>query len=64
MSYLNIAVVRVWRKKWRKHMLVAFILTALTLCYFISDLFPVVEAKNTSGVIKDDISCSGPFSKF
>ena len=64
MAYLNIAVVRVWRKKWRKHMLVAFILTALTLCYFISDLFAVVEAKNTSGVIKDDISCRGPFSKF
>ena len=34
MSYLNIAVVRVWRKKWRKHMLIAFILTAVTLCYF------------------------------
>ena len=27
-------------------------------------LFPVVKAKNTSGVIIDDISCRGPFSKF
>ena len=26
--------------------------------------FPVVKAKNTSGVIIDDISCRGPFSKF
>ena len=63
MSYLNIAVVRVWRKKWRKHMLVAFILTAMTLCYFTSHLFAVVKAKNTSGVIMD-VSCRGPFSKF
>ena len=43
MSYLNIAVVRVWRKKWRKHMLIAFILTAVTLCYFTTHLFAVVK---------------------
>ena len=64
MSYLNIAVVRVWRKKWRKHMLVAFILTAMTLCYFTSHLFAVVKAKSASGVIIANISCKGPFSKF
>ena len=64
MSYLNIAVVRVWRKKWRKYMLVAFILTAVTLCYFTTHLFAVVKDKNTSGVLIDDHSCKGPFSKF
>ena len=64
MSYLNIAVVRVWRKKWRKHMLIAFILTAVTLCYFTTHLFAVVKDKNASGVIKYDHSCKGPFSKF
>lgn len=64
MSYLNIAVVRVWRKKWRKHMLVASILTAMTLCYFTSRLFAVVKANSASGVRIDDISCKGPFSKF
>ena len=64
MSYLNIAVVRVWRKKWRKHMLVASILTAMTLCYFTSHLFAVVKANSASGVRIDDISCKGPFSKF
>ena len=64
MSYLNIAVVRVWRKKWRKHMLIGFILTAMTLCYFTSHLFAVVKAKNTSGVIIANISCTGPFSTF
>ena len=64
MSYLNIAVVRVWRKKLRKHMLVASILTAMTLCYFTSYLFAVVKANSASGVRIDDISCKGPFSKF
>ncbi|CAH3187422.1 unnamed protein product [Porites evermanni] len=64
MSYSNIAVVRVWCTKWRKHMLVAFILTAMTLCYFTPHLFAVVKAKHTSVVRIDDIGCKGPFSKF
>ena len=64
MSYSNIAVGRVWCKKWRKHMLVAFILTAMTLCYFTPHLFAVVKAKHTSVVRIDDIGCKGPFSKF
>lgn len=64
MSYLNVAVVRVWKKKWRKHMLVAFILTALTLCYYTTHLFAVVEAKNTSGAKKPNFNCTGPFAKF
>ena len=41
MSYVNIAVVRVCKKKWRKHMVLAFILTASTLCYFSTHLFYV-----------------------
>lgn len=64
MSYLNVAVVRVWKKKWRKHMLVAFILTALTLCYFTTHLFAVVEAKNTAGAKKPAFNCTRPFAKF
>ena len=64
MSYLNVAVVRVWKKKWRKHMLVAFILTAVTLCYFTTHLFAVVKAKNTPGAVKPDFNCTGPFAKF
>ena len=62
MSYLNIAVVRVWKKKWRKHMVVAFILTAVTLCYYTTHLFAVVKAKNTSGAKKLDLNCTGPFA--
>ncbi len=60
MSYLNIAVVRVWKKKWRKHMVVAFILTAVTLCYYTTHLFAVVKAKNTSGAKKLDLNYTGP----
>ncbi|KAL9963958.1 hypothetical protein ACROYT_G027522 [Oculina patagonica] len=64
MSYLNIAVARVWKKKWRKHMVVAFIVTTVTLCYFTTHLFAVVKEKNTSGVKRSDLNCTGPFSKF
>ena len=67
MSYLNVAVVRVWRKKWRKHLLIAFILTAVTLCYFTTHLFAVVEDKNTPNSPRAkgrDSSCTGAFSKF
>ncbi|KAJ7378212.1 hypothetical protein OS493_024160 [Desmophyllum pertusum] len=64
MSYLNVAIVRVWKKKWRKHMVVAFILTAVTLCYYTTHLFSVVKAKNTPGAKTPDLSCTGPFAKF
>ncbi|KAL9963962.1 hypothetical protein ACROYT_G027526 [Oculina patagonica] len=64
MSYLNIAVARVWTKKWRKHMVVAFIVTTVTLCYYTTHLFAVVKDKNTSGVKRFDFNCTGPFAKF
>ena len=62
MSCLNIAVTRVWKKKWRKHMVVAFILTAVTLCYFTTHLFAIVKVKNTAGPKKLDLNCTGPFA--
>ena len=64
MSYLNVAVVRVWRMKWRKHVLVGLIITIVTLCYFTTHLFAVVEAKNKSKAINKDFNCTGPFTKF
>ena len=66
MSYLNVAVVRVWRKKWRKHMLIGLIITIPALCYFTTHLFAVVEAKNTSKAIINykKFNCTGPFTKF
>ena len=45
-------------------MLIALILTAVTLCYFTTHLFAVVKEKNASGVIIDDFSGKGLFSKF
>lgn len=64
MSYLNIAVVQVWRKKWRKHMLIGLVVTTVTLCYFTTHLFAVVEDKNTPKTKGQDSSCAGPFAKF
>ena len=64
MSYLNIAVAQVWRKKWRKHMVIAFILTTVTLCYFTTHLFAVVKDNNNKGVKRFDFNCTGPFAKF
>ena len=58
MSYLNIAVVRVWRKKWRKHMLIGFIVTALTMLYFTSRLLSIVSANNSSNGAINNSNCS------
>ena len=60
MSYMNVAVVRVWRKKWRKHMFIAFILITVTMFYFSGDFFVLVRAKNGSKAT----NCTEPFSKF
>lgn len=64
MSYLNIAVVRVWKKRWRKHLLVGFILTVVTMCYFTAHLFAVVKDKHSSGYKPSEVNCTGPFSRF
>ncbi len=65
MSYLNVAVVRVWKKKWRKHMIVSLILTSVTICFFASFLFAVVsdKYKRQSGE-KKHFNCTGPFTRF
>ncbi len=63
MSYLNVAVVRVWKKKWRKHMIAGLILTAVTMCYFTAYLFAVVRDKH-SGETMRHFNCTGPFSRF
>ena len=66
MSYMNIAVVRVWESRWRKHMLVGLILSAVTMCYFTTHLFAVVKLKDkhSSGSKLNDFNCTGPFSRF
>ena len=62
MSCFNVAVVRVWRKKWRKHVLIVLITTIVTLCYMTTYLFAVVKEKNNSKA--KDSNCMGPFTKF
>jgi len=64
MSYMNIAVVRVWKRRWRKHMLVGLILSVVTMCYFTTHLFAVVKDKHSSGSKLNDFNCTGPFSRF
>ena len=65
MSYMNVAVVRVWKKRWRKHMLIGLILTTVTMCYFTTHLFAVVEEKHSSGSRPArQFNCTGPFSRF
>ena len=64
MSYLNVAVVRVWKKKWRKHMVVGLILTSVTMCYFTTHLFAVVKDKHSSSATMRHFNCTGPFSRF
>ena len=45
-------------------MLIAFILTAVTLYYVTTHLLAVVKDKNTSRVIIDELSGKGLLSKF
>ena len=66
MSYLNVAVVRVWHKKWHKHMLVGLIVSFVTMCYFTTHLFAVVREKHgpPRKMIRFAFNCSMPFTKF
>ena len=43
MSYLNVAVVRVWKKKWKKHVLFTFILTTFVIFTFKNTVLPTIE---------------------
>ena len=43
MSYLNFAVVHVWKKKWKKHVLVTFILTTFVIFTFKNTVLPTTE---------------------
>ena len=63
MSYLNIAVVRVWKRKWRKHIVVCLISATVSMCYFASYLFAVVEDKHSGDKVRH-FNCTGPFTRF
>ena len=42
---MNIAVTRVWKKKWRHHLLVNALLVCVSLLYFSGHLFEIVSSK-------------------
>ena len=58
MSYMNVAIDRVWKKSWRKHMVIAFIVTALTMLYFAGRLLAIVSAKSSSNSTMSNANCS------
>ena len=64
MSHFSVAVERVWRKKWKKHMIVCVIQSALTICFFAKHLFPIVKLKQSSADTNRHFNCTGPFSRF
>ncbi|CAH3186236.1 unnamed protein product, partial [Porites evermanni] len=58
MSYMNVAIDRVWKKRWRKHMVIAFIVTALTMLYYPDRLLPIVRARSSSNSTMNNANCS------
>ena len=58
MSYMNVAIDRVWKNRWRKHLVFAFIVTALTMLYYPDRLLPIVSAKSSSNSTMSNANCS------
>ena len=62
---LNVAVIRVWKTKWKAHTLVAFINSSMTMVYFTEYLYAVVRQKQPSGgMVRYAFNCSLPFTRF
>lgn len=62
--YMNFAVMRVWKKKWRYHLLVNIIISSLTMIYYTEHLYGVVRNKynyNTHTLVKFARNCTLPF---
>lgn len=63
--YMNFAVMRVWKKKWRYHLVVNTIISALTMIYFTEYLFGVVRNKydyHKHTMVKYAWNCTLPFT--
>ena len=58
MSYMNVAIDRVWKNRWRKHMVIAFIVTTLTMLYYPDRLLPIVSVKSSSNSTMSDINAN------
>jgi hypothetical protein len=62
--YMNVAVTRVWSKKWRYHLVVNTIMSSLTIIYFTEYLFGVVRNKydySKHKAVRFAWNCSMPF---
>ncbi|XP_031555640.1 uncharacterized protein LOC116292452 [Actinia tenebrosa] len=59
---MNIAVNRVWKKKWRHHLLVNALLLCIALLYFSGHLFDVIKIKHAAKhhSLKLHFNCSYP----
>ena len=63
--FLNVAVLRVWKTKWKMHALVAFINSSLTMVYFTEYLYPVVRQRHSgNSMARYNFNCSLPFTRF
>ena len=58
MSYMNVAIDRVWKNRWWKHLVIAFIVTAMTMLYYPDRLLPIVSAKSSSNSTMSHANCS------
>ena len=58
MSYMNVTIDRVWKRRWRKHIVIAFIVTALTMLYFPDRSLSIVSAKSSSNSTMSNANCS------
>ena len=65
--YMNVAINRVWKKKWRTHIVVATLIACITTLYYTEYLFGVVRGKwdkTAHKWVRFDRNCSLPFTNF
>ncbi|XP_032226584.2 uncharacterized protein LOC116609874 [Nematostella vectensis] len=62
---MNVAIIRVWRKKWRYHLVVNTIIATITMIYYTEYLFSVVRNKynySEHAEVRFAWNCTKPFS--
>jgi hypothetical protein len=57
---INLAVNKVWRKKWRHHILVNSVIVCVSVLYFSEHLFEIVRNKNIKHQLHHKFNCSFP----
>ena len=61
--YMNIPVMRVWKRNWKKHLTLAMITTTITVCYFTQYQLQLIRAEylKTNGTYPVMKNCTKPF---